>query len=144
MPQETTRTEQWNAPLESCYNVLIDYPSYPHFVPGVRELEVLSQSDAEALVRYSINVIKKFQYTLKLTHQHLECVSWTLEGGDLFKENNGSWKLSKIAPDKTEVTYALSVEFKRFVPRGIIDSLVKKQLPAMMGAFHQRICEQLS
>ena len=74
MPKETTRTEQWNAPIEDCYKILIDYPTYPQFVPGVQELEVLTQEERGALVRYSINVIKKFQYTLKLSHQHPECV----------------------------------------------------------------------
>ena len=144
MPKETKRTEQWNAPIENCYQTLIDYSSYPRFVPGVRSLEVISQDEQRALVRYSINVIKKFQYTLKLSHQRPEEISWSFESGDLFKENNGYWKLKKIAPDKTEVTYSLSVEFKRFVPQMIIDSLVTKQLPSMMEAFHQKILENLS
>ena len=66
-------------------------------------------------------------------------VSWVLESGDLFKQNNGSWELKDMGNGKTQVTYLLSVEFNRFVPQMIINSLVSKQLPSMMQAFHERV-----
>ena len=141
MSKETTRTEKWNAPIDDCYQVLSDYSSYPHFVPGVKALEVLSQDEHGACVLYSINIIKSFQYILDLSHQRPEHISWTLKNGDLFKKNNGFWKLKKIDSSTTSATYSLSVEFKRFVPQMVIDSMVVKQLPTMMEAFHQRILE---
>ena len=144
MPKEISRTEQWNAPIKDCYQILTDYSSYPDFVPSVQSLEVISQNDEGACVLYSINVIKKFQYTLDLTHTPPQSIHWSLKSGDFFKENNGSWELKEVDSNNTEVTYSLSIEVKRFVPQMIIDSLVGKQLPAMMKAFHQRILENLS
>lgn len=137
---EVSRTEVFDVPIEKLYQTITDYKSYPDFVDGVSSLSVLEQTEAGARVEYHLNIIKKFKYTLKLTHQKPTQISWVFESGDLFKKNNGQWKLKDLGDGKTEVTYGLEVEIKGFIPGAgtIVNNLTEKNLPAMMKAFLKR------
>lgn len=137
---KVSRTETWDCPVERIYEVLIDYNSYKDFVDGVSAVDVHESNEEGARVTLSLNLIKKFSYTIKLTHQRPNTVSWTLESGDLFKQNDGRWDLKKISDDQTEVTYSLDVDIKgMFVPKSIVNKLTSNNLPAMMKAYHDRI-----
>ncbi len=133
------RKEIFDVEINKFFDVIIDYESYPDFVDGVSAIEVLEFSPEEAKVRYFINLIKKFSYTLKMYQERPRKVSWELLDGDLFKKNNGSWSLKELGEGKTEVTYALDVEFKIFAPKMVVNKLVGHNLPAMMKAWHERV-----
>jgi len=136
---KATATEVYNVPIDKFYSVITDYESYPEFVDGVSSVNVIENNETEALVEYSLNIIKKFSYKLKLKHNKPFGISWTFEGGDLFKENTGGWILKDLGENKTEVTYSLDVNMKGFIPKKIIDMLTTKNLPSMMKAFHDRV-----
>ena len=135
---QASRTETWDAPIEKIYDVIIKYEDYPQFVTGVDGIEVLSNDESGAQVKYSLNIIKKFSYILKLTHERPNKVSWSFESGDLFKANDGGWVLKDLGNGQTEVTYSLEVAVKGFAPKSIVNGLTSKNLPAMMKAFHDR------
>ena len=101
--------------------------------------EVLSQDETSARVKYSLNIIKKVSYILAMKQKRPESINWTLESGDLFKQNDGSWFLKDLGDGKTEVTYGLEVNIKGFVPKSIVSALTTKNLPAMMEAFEKRV-----
>jgi ribosome-associated toxin RatA of RatAB toxin-antitoxin module len=136
MPK-VSRTEIFKIEKEKFYSVLKDYNSYPEFVDGVSTIEVLEQNDKEARVEYSVNLIKKFLYILKMDHSSPDKLSWKLESGNLFKKNSGSWTLKEV-DDGLEVTYELEVEFKGFAPKAIINKIVSSNLPAMMKSYYER------
>lgn len=133
-----SKTEIWDASIESIYNVLIDYNSYKQFVDGVSDVKILDSSEEGARVQFGLNLIKKFSYILKLKHERPTKVSWNFESGDIFKQNSGSWELKDLGDGKTEVTYNLEVDIKGFVPKAIVNGLTTKNLPAMMNSYHQR------
>lgn len=135
---QASKTEIWNAPIEKIYTVITDYNSYPEFVDGVSGLKVLEQSDSGALVEYHLNLIKKFKYILTLVHEKPTSVTWSFDSGDLFKANDGSWKLKDLGDGTTEVTYSLEIAVKGFAPKAIVNGLTSKNLPNMMKAFHER------
>jgi coenzyme Q-binding protein COQ10 len=141
MAANVERTETFDVGIDQIYNVIIDYKKYPEFVAGVDEIEILEQDDNGARVKYSLNLIKKFSYILKLTHEKPNKISWVLESGDLFKNNTGSWEMSDLGDGKTEVTYKLNVDFKVLAPKMIVNKLVSSNFPAMMKAYHQRAKE---
>lgn len=141
MAANVERTETFDVGIDKIYNVIIDYEKYPEFVSGVDEIEILEQDDNGARVKYSLNLIKKFSYILKLTHEKPNKVSWVLESGDLFKNNTGSWEMKDLGDGKTEVTYKLNVDFKVLAPKMIVNKLVSSNFPAMMKAYHQRAKE---
>lgn len=135
---EVSRTEIVDVDINKLYAVIVDYAKYAEFVDGVSSTQVLEQTEKKARVEYAVNMIKSFKYILSTTHQKPTSVSWTLESGDLFKKNEGSWKLKDLGGGKTEVTYSLEVGFKIFAPNAILSSLTEKNLPAMMQSFFKR------
>lgn len=128
----------FQAPIEKVYACIVDYASYPEFVDGVSSIKILEQNESGARVEYSLNMIKTFNYVLKLTHEKPNKVSWQLEGGDIFKRNNGSWNLSDRGDGTTAVKYELDVDFKGFAPKAIINKLVANNLPSMMDQYEKR------
>ena len=133
-----TRTEVVDVDINKLYDVIVDYAKYPDFVDGVSAVKVISQNDTSAKVEYSVNMIKSFKYTLATTQSKPSTISWTLDSGDLFKKNNGEWKLKDLGNGKTEVTYTLEVDFKMFAPNSILTALTQKNLPIMMESFFKR------
>ena len=133
-----TRTEIVDVDINKLYDVIVDYAKYPDFVDGVSAVKVISQNDTSAKVEYSVNMIKSFKYTLATTQSKPSTISWTLDSGDLFKKNNGEWKLKDLGNGKTEVTYTLEVDFKMFAPNSILTALTQKNLPIMMESFFKR------
>lgn len=136
MPK-VSKTEVFDIDIESFYNVLTDYSSYPEFVDGVSEISVLKSNKSGAEVEYYLNLIKKFKYILSLKHEPNKKISWELKSGDLFKKNRGSWELKDL-DGKTEVTYSLEVEFKGFAPKMVVNKLVSNNLPSMMKSYYDR------
>lgn len=124
--------------IHQFYKAIICYEDYADFIPGVNETEVLDIDENGARVKYSVNVIKKFQYIVKLKHQRPHKVSWELESGDLFKSMDGSWELKELSESETEVTYTVGIDFKMFAPKMVVNTLVSKNLPEVMEAMFKQ------
>lgn len=135
---QASRTETVDIEINKLYDTIVDYAKYPEYVDGVTAVRVLSQNETSAKVEYSLNIIKTFKYTLNIKQEKPTSISWTLDSGDLFKKNNGNWKLKDLGNGKTEVTYSLDLDFKLFAPSAILSTLTEKNLPAMMKAFFNR------
>jgi len=133
-----TRTETWDIPIQKIFDVITDYESYPEFVDGCSSINILEQDESGARVEFGLNLIKKFKYILNLTHSGPSKVSWTFESGDIFKKNTGSWELTDLGDGQTEVKYSLEVEVKGFAPKSLVNSLTKKNLPAMLTSYQER------
>lgn len=135
---EATRTETYNANIENFFKVVTDYSSYPDFMDGVSGVDVQSMDESGGKVEYHLNMIKKFSYTLSMSHQRPQKVSWSFDSGDLFAVNEGSWEFKDLGGDKTEVTYTVNVDFKVKVPKMILSKLAGKNLPKMMDSVYER------
>ena len=135
------KTEIFEAPIENIFKVIKDFEAYPDFVDGVSKVTILEETKTTIKAKYSLNMIKSFEYIVNVKLKSPTEVSWTLDSGDLFKKNNGSWTLKKIDDHKTEVTYGLDVDFKVFAPKMIVNKLVKTSLPQMMKSFHKKAKE---
>jgi ribosome-associated toxin RatA of RatAB toxin-antitoxin module len=133
-----SRTEVVEVDINKLYDVLADYAKYPEFVDGVSEIKVISKSETAAKVEYGINMIKSFKYIINIKQERPTRISWKLDSGDLFKKNDGEWKLKDLGNGKTEVTYTLDLDFKMFAPSSILSALTSKNLPVMMESFFKR------
>lgn len=133
-----TRTEVVDVDINKLYDVIVDYAKYPDFVDGVSGIKVLSQTDSAAKVEYSLNIIKSFKYIINTKMEKPTLVKWSLDSGDLFKKNDGEWKLKDLGNGKTEVTYSLDIDFKLFAPSSVLSALTEKNLPVMMQSFFKR------
>ena len=126
------RTEIFNVDIKSLYEVLTDYESYPEFVDGVSDINVIKKTKTKAEVEFIINLIKKFTYVLEIKQKDCASISWSLIEGDIFKKNTGGWTLKDMGDKGVKVTYQLEVEFKGFAPKVVVNKLVANNLPAMM------------
>lgn len=133
-----SRTEVVDVDINKLYDVLVDYSKYPEFVDGVSGIKILAQNETSAKVEYNLNMIKSFKYTINLKQERPTRIAWNLDSGDLFKKNDGEWKLKDLGNGKTEVTYTLDLDFKMFAPSSILSALTEKNLPSMMNSFFKR------
>ena len=136
---KATRTEIMKAPKEKVLAVLKDYENYPEFMDGVSNVKVVSRDNGQAKVQYDLNVIKKFQYILNLDEDE-NGITWSLDSGDIFSKNSGSWKLKEVDENTTEVIYNVEVEIKiKMMGTGMITKkLVDTSLPSMMKSVEKR------
>jgi len=138
-----SKTQIMNAPVDKIYKVLSDYEAYPDFMDGVTKVEVLTRDGSKVNARYSLNMIKKFTYTINLVEVENKSVEWTFDDGDIFSTNNGKWDLTDLGDGTTEVTYSIEVDIKiKMLGAGMITKqLTKIQLPAMMKSVEKRAQE---
>lgn len=124
-------------PPKAIYDVVIDFESYPEFLPETRDVEIIKQNAKSAQVEYTIKVIKTIRYTLDYRLTPYKKVVWKYVEGD-FRDCFGSWTFKELKPGLTEATYELDVEFGLFVPKKITEMLVGQNLPKLMDNFKRR------
>lgn len=109
---------QVDAPLARVWAIITDVASYPAWVDGVLETEVLASDEegrpAEARFRVDARVAE-VTYTLRY-HYGRDEVGWTLVEGETISQLDGSYRLEEPAPGQTHVTYALEVDVDVPVP----------------------------
>lgn len=131
-------TELFNCTCEEFFKIISDYNSYSEFLNEVQDCRVIDEKDGKKLVEYSVSLVKNFKYRLWMTEEPSLKITWTLEGGDIFKESNGSWNLED-ENGKCKATYFVEAKFKGFVPGPIAKGLVNVNLPNMMNSYHKRV-----
>jgi coenzyme Q-binding protein COQ10 len=137
------KTQIMNVSAENIYKVLINYEAYPEFMDGVTSVTILNRDGNKVKAEYSLNMIKKFTYTLDLVEEENKTVSWTFSDGDIFSVNSGKWDLKDLGDGTTEVNYSIDIEIKiKMLGAGMITKqLTKIQLPAMMKSVEKRASE---
>ncbi len=138
MPQ-ASRTIVVNVAPSELMNVIADYEQYPQFLPEVKKITVAGRTATSAEVTYEIEVIKRIRYTLRIETEPLGS-HWTLVKGDLFKKNEGSWRLEATGDGATRATYTLEIAIGGLipVPKAITDRLTEHSLPALLENFKKR------
>ncbi|MCP5468273.1 MAG: SRPBCC family protein [Deltaproteobacteria bacterium] len=136
-----TSSIEINAPIQKVYDVIVDFESYPEFLSETQEVEVVSEDSNMARVTFTVKVVKKIQYTLDISFDEPNGISWVLHKGQMMKSNEGGWKLTSKKKNLTLAEYEVNVGFGPLVPKSIANQLVGSTLPAMMKAFKERIEE---
>ncbi len=132
------KTIDIDAPREAFYDLVVDFARYPEFLSDVKRIQVLRQTGEVFEVRFTIQVIKEFDYVLTLTGKRPESLTWTLKESGLFKKNDGGWKLEALSPERTRATYTIDVGLSLFVPSAITNRLVQFTLPSMLEQWAKR------
>jgi len=126
-----------NAPIEKVFDIVTDFDKYPEFVPDLAGIKVKSKNGNVAEVTFTINVMMKISYTLRLVETRPTKVDWTLVDGQMMKTNEGGWLLEDQS-GKTKATYTVDVGLKGLVPKSVVNTLVDVNLPKMLEAFKRR------
>jgi ribosome-associated toxin RatA of RatAB toxin-antitoxin module len=131
--------------LKDVFAGLSDYPAYPDHLPGVTQIKVLpaQKEGSSCQVRYDINLIKKFHYTLDMFEESPTKIWWSLADSNLMKKNEGSWELSQSGKS-TEANYSLEVTFRGLVPSAVTNKIAQANLPSMFAGFQEMINDNKS
>ena len=136
-----------NVAPEKVYQVIVDYESYPEFLPEVAKIGV-ERSDDSTLVHYTIK-IKALLKTMTTTYtlvkeekpdQPDQGVIWDLVDSDDVIENSGSWKLSPLdGGSRTRALYTIEAfTYNIPIPQIVYDTLTRINLPRTLRAFKAR------
>ena len=87
-----TQTIVVNVPPEQFAQVISDYERYPEFLSEMEAVKVLERNGDAADVEFTLNLIKRIRYVLRLTTRGNTGLDWTLVEG-MFKRNEGGWTL---------------------------------------------------
>ena len=126
------------APIQTVYDTIVDFQSYPEFLPETRSVCVEWCEDQSMEVSFKIALIKEIHYTLLFNFRPPKEVVWKLQRGDLLKKNSGSWKLTSLEPNLTDVVYSLDVALGLWVPKTLTEGLTARNLPETLKRFKKR------
>jgi len=134
-----TESIEIKAKPKACYDVITDFESYPKFLSDVTNTVIDKKSKNQFVVTYTLDLIKKISYTLKLTGNPHKSLKWDFIKGDVMKSNSGKWVIEEVKPNLTKCTYSIEINLGLFVPGAIARRLVGTSLPSMLRSFKKRI-----
>ncbi|GEM_PF-728886 len=121
-----------DASVNAIMETLLDFESYPDWMSGVVEVEVIKRDKKKrgTQVRYVVDaILTKVNYTLDYTYKEKENkIETAYVEGDL--DDCSSWyKLEALDDDRTEVTYHYEVAYS--IPRALLNPLTKRLLKSV-------------
>ncbi len=139
---EESRTIEVNVDPKKFFKVVTDYQSYPEFLngQGLRRITINKDEGDIKIVTQEVELMGfKVAYTLRMVEDKArQQVSWSLVKGQLMSRNNGSWKIEKLGPGRSRVTYSLELKLGMLIPSIVTTKIAATQLPAMLNAFKRR------
>ncbi len=133
-------TKTLDVTKDKLFAAITRYEDYPQFVTGCRKVEVERKAPGQARVKYMANIMGKDLWYLLEHSEDSEngIVTWKLLDSDLLKIDSGTWTLKDLGGGKTEVTYAIEIEFKIWIPGPVLKTLTATTLPSLIGEFDRR------
>jgi hypothetical protein len=137
MPEESTQSITIDADPAAVMAVIADFANYPVWAGSVKSADVLETGpDGRARrVAFTLDAgIVRDQYELSYVWTGDEKVEWDLTEGQMMRAQHGSYMLRPDGPDRTYVTYSLSVDLiipmlgllKRKAERVVMDTALKE------------------
>ena len=127
---DLSRTILIDVPVERFYALIVDFDRYPEFLNDVDKTAIVHSTDNQWDVKFTVQVIRRVEYILRLTGVENQSLKWELASGQLFKTNTGAWVLEE-EDGKTRATYTI-------VPKAIINRLVEFTFPTMLKQWKER------
>jgi ribosome-associated toxin RatA of RatAB toxin-antitoxin module len=116
--QSQSHSEVIGAPIQSCFDAIIDFRHYPEWFSGITAAEII-QADLSTntwTVRYELNMlIKTISYTLAYEADPPGLIRWRLVEGDV-NDIEGSYELESLEADVTEATCNQSIDIGFWIP----------------------------
>lgn len=114
MTEGTVQTIESSASPQRVFDVALAIDSYPQWVSGVNEVEVLERDEDDRPVRARMVIdagVRVIEYVLRYTYdpEYLQ-FSWEAEPGEDIKSLSGYYEFGELEDGGTEVRYGLRVE----------------------------------
>jgi len=116
--EKQSHVEVVEAPIEVCFETIVDFAHYPEWFSGISTAEVL-ESDPVAgtwTVRYGLDMIlKTIRYTLEYRSRRPHELTWKLVAGDV-SDVEGIYTFTSLEPDLTEAECRQAVDVGFWIP----------------------------
>ena len=123
-------TEEIEAPVEVCFDAIVDYESFSRWQDAVDSVEVIDRTP-EGLgqnVRLFVDAkIRKIDYVLRYSYTRPTEIRWDFVEGNGMRDMDGVYTLESLGPERTRATYNLGADPELPVP-GMILRRTHKQL----------------
>jgi ribosome-associated toxin RatA of RatAB toxin-antitoxin module len=125
-----SHTEMVRAPVEICFDTIVDFARYPQWFSGITEANI-EQADAASgtwTVAYQLDMtIKTIAYTLAYQAQRPENLTWKFVRGDV-NDVEGSYVFRPIDDSMTEATCTQGIDIGFWIPGPIKRTFEKSAL----------------
>jgi hypothetical protein len=143
MPTDrATQTIEVKAPFAEVLATIRDVESQVEWIPEILEaelLEVYEDDDLPATARFkAAATVGTDQYTLSYEHTD-STMSWTMLEGRLQTGQEGFYRLTELGPDRTSVTYELTIHHNLPLPGFIRSKVIKGLVKSMLTGLKQRL-----
>jgi ribosome-associated toxin RatA of RatAB toxin-antitoxin module len=118
------------APVETCFDLLVDFERYPEVFGPVLEAELLGSDPVSNswTVRFRLDmVIRTISYTLAYRGHRPTQLSWKMVEGDLTAVE-GSYELKSLDDGRTEATCSQAVDTGFWMPGPIRRTIERSAL----------------
>jgi coenzyme Q-binding protein COQ10 len=133
-----TRSIDVNCSPEKLLSVITNFEAYPRFIPEMVSAKIIQQTGDVWEVSFGIHVVRRLDYTLRLTQVNPHRVEWKLVTG-VFRSNEGAWQLTPLDEGtRTHAEYTVDIQVGMFLPGSLVRSLVGKSLPSMLKKFKEQ------
>lgn len=116
--ESQSHCEVVRAPIELCFDTLVDFANYPDWFRVIRSATV-EEAEPEAgrwRVRYELDaILKTITYTLAYESRRPGLLSWVMTSGDL-QAIEGRYDLVELEPGLTEATCTQAIDVGMWVP----------------------------
>lgn len=119
--ESQSHTEVVRAPLDLCFDTLVDFAKYPEWFGVIRSARIEEADDATGrwTVRYELDaILKTITYTLAYESERPGLLIWKMTTGDL-KAIEGRYDLVELEPGLVEATCTQAIDVGLWVP-GIV------------------------
>ena len=116
--ERQSHTEAISAPIDVCFETVVDFERYPEWFSAISAATVLSNDPGRGLwtVEYKLNmIVKTISYTLAYESERPRLLTWKLVRGDV-KDVQGTYRFTELEPDVTEATCTQGVDVGFWIP----------------------------
>ncbi len=132
-----------DAPASRCWDVAVDFESYPEWLRDVKEVRVLQRDESGLGTRVEFRAAalgKSIRYVLEYDYSDApRAFSWKFAEGDMLRMLDGSYRFEPDGPTSTRVHYDLAVDLAVPLP-----GLVKRRAAGLiMGSALKELKRQV-
>ena len=135
-------TIEVKAPFETVLATIRDVGSQAEWIPEIREaelLEVYEDTELPATARFKASApVGTDEYTLSYEHED-DAMSWTMVQGRLQTGQEGRYTLRALAPDRTSVTYDLTIHHNLPLPAFMRNRVIKGLVSSTLEGLRRRL-----
>ena len=134
-------TTEIKAPCDTVLAAIRDIASQPDWIPEVEEAEVLEvyQDGLPATARFTASAGGGTdEFTLSYDHAD-DSMSWTMVESRLLDGQEGRFTVRPLAPDRTGVTYDLTIEHNLALPGFMRNRIIKRLVSGTLEGLSQHL-----